>query len=231
MEKLYLCGRNSVEDALRAKLPIETVFVNSIQLAQKFKQITKANVVIKDKNFFAQYHNYNHQGIVATLKDFPIYELESIKKDSAEVVLVLDHIQDPHNLGAIMRSANACGIKHLIISKERSANITSSVLKVSSGGFVNMKVIKVNSISASLTKLKKWGYWIYVSALDQNAQSVSKLSFNKPCVLVVGNEGDGVSKSTLGEADQVVYIPQKGSVQSLNVSVATGILLYEITKD
>lgn len=231
MEKLYVCGRNSVEDALKANLPIEAIYVNSFQLAQKLKQITKAKIEMKDNSFFANYRNDNHQGVIAILRDFPIYDLETIKKDNSENVLVLDHIQDPHNLGAIIRTANACGIKHLIISKERSANITSTVLKVSSGGFVNMKIIKVNSISATLTKLKKWNYWIYVSALDENAQKVNQVTFNKPTVLVAGNEGDGVSKSTLNEADQVIYIPQKGSVQSMNVSVATGILLYELTKD
>lgn len=231
MEKLYVCGRNSVEDALKANLPIEAIYVNSFQLAQKLKQITKAKIEMKDNSFFANYRNDNHQGVIAILRDFPIYDLETIKKDNSENVLVLDHIQDPHNLGAIIRTANACGIKHLIISKERSANITSTVLKVSSGGFVNMKIIKVNSISATLTKLKKWNYWIYVSALDETAQKVNQVTFNKPSVLVVGNEGDGVSKSTLNEADQVIYIPQKGSVQSMNVSVATGILLYELTKD
>ncbi|TQC51547.1 23S rRNA (guanosine(2251)-2'-O)-methyltransferase RlmB [Mycoplasmopsis mucosicanis] len=231
MEKLMLWGRNSVSDAISAKLPIEQIYVSSESLAHKIKTQTRANVSIKDERFFNQITNENHQGIIATLKDFPIYDLDTIIKDMPQNILVLDRVQDPHNLGAIIRSANALGITHLILTKDRSANITSTVLKVSSGGFVGLKIIKVNNLVATIKKLKKNGYWVYASALNQNAQHFDSITYNKPSILIVGNEANGISQPVLNESDVLVYIPQKGSVQSMNVSVASALLMYQLTKE
>nr|WP_318023843.1 23S rRNA (guanosine(2251)-2'-O)-methyltransferase RlmB [Mycoplasmopsis californica] len=230
MEKLLVCGRNSVADAIRAKLPISQIYVNSDKFAQKIKTQTDAPVNIKDDAFLSQLTTDNHQGIIAILKDFPIYELNSIESEKPNIVLVLDHIQDPHNLGAIMRTANAFGISHIVITKDRSASITSSVLKVSSGGFVGLKIIKVNNLVAALKRLKKAGYWVYSSAIDNQAIHFDKVEYNRPSVLIVGNEANGISQPVLNESDVKIFIPQKGNVQSLNVSVAAGLLINEITK-
>ncbi len=165
------------------------------------------------------------------LKDFNYYEIDIIKKDNPKTVLILDHIQDPHNFGAILRTANAAGIKHIIIPKDRSAEVTSTVLKVSSGGFVGVKTIKVSNIVASINKLKSWGFWIYSSLLDQNAVPYNKVEYNEHCALVVGNEEKGISKPIINATDVKVYIPQFGTVQSMNVSVATGILLFELVNN
>ncbi|WP_129623257.1 23S rRNA (guanosine(2251)-2'-O)-methyltransferase RlmB [Mycoplasmopsis columbinasalis] len=232
MKKLYVCGKNSVADALANRFPLEKIV---LQKGTKFSneqifQSAKVPIEIKEKGFFEVFNNENHQGIVAFLKDFPIYELNVIFKDKPNCVLVLDHIQDPHNFGAIIRTANAFGIKHIIFPKEKAASITPTVLKIASGGFANIKFIKVSSISATLTKLKKEHFWIYVSALEQNAASFDEIQYNYPAALVLGSEGDGVSLPTLRTADQIVYIPQKGTVQSLNVSVAAGLLIHSITK-
>ncbi|MBU4689578.1 23S rRNA (guanosine(2251)-2'-O)-methyltransferase RlmB [Mycoplasma zalophidermidis] len=231
MEKLILWGRNSVNDAINAKLPIMVIYVNNENLAQKIKTQTTVKVVVEDNKFFDQITRENHQGIIAVLKDFPIYDLAIIEKEKPNNVLVLDKIQDPHNLGAILRTANALGIKHIILSKDRSAGITSTVLKVSSGGFVGVKVVKVNNLVAALKRLKKAGYWVYSSALSENAQHFDKVEYNKPTILVIGNEGSGVSQPVLNESDVIIYIPQKGTVQSLNVSVAAGLLINQITKE
>lgn len=231
MKKLYLCGKNSVFDALKHKFKIDTVYVTSKSHAEKIKEHSNCKVVIKDDLFFKDFVNENHQGFVAILNDFPFYDLESIKYDMPNNILILDHLQDTHNLGAILRTANAAGIKHVILPKDRSADITSAVLKISSGGFIGLKIIKVNSIVATIEKLKKWGFWIYTSALNNKSNNYSKIEYNKPSCLVVGNEENGVSKSVLNCSDQIIYIPQKGTVQSLNVSVATGILLFELIKN
>ncbi|WP_406617116.1 23S rRNA (guanosine(2251)-2'-O)-methyltransferase RlmB [Mycoplasmopsis adleri] len=232
MKELYLCGRNTVIDAIKNNFPISCVYVQSLPHANKIKELSnKIKIEIKDANFFQTYKNENHQGYVALLKDFPIYDLESIKHDKPNNVLILDHIQDPHNFGAILRTANAAGIKHIIIPKERSADITPTVLKISSGGFIGVKIIKVNSIVASIEKLQKWDFWIYASALEQKSLPHNQITYNKPSCLVVGNEESGVSKSVLNAADQIIHIDQFGTVQSLNVSVATGILLFELIKN
>lgn len=231
MEKLMLWGKNSVLDAINSKLPIEVIYVNSVKSSQLITNQTKTRVIVEDNSFFNSITSENHQGIIAVLKDFPIYDLEILKKDKPQNILILDHIQDPHNLGAIMRSANVFGIKHIILTKERSVGITSTVLKISSGGFINMKIIKVNNLVASLKKLKNMGYWIYASELNKEAVSFDSIEYNKPAALIIGNESSGVSKPVLNESDVKIYIPQKGTVQSLNASVAAGLLLYKLTKE
>lgn len=231
MKKLYMCGKNSVTDAIKAKLPIEAVYVMSNSHAEKIKEFSNIKTVVKDANFFKDYNSENHQGYLLFLKDFNYYEIDIIKKDNPKTVLILDHIQDPHNFGAILRTANAAGIKHIIIPKGRSAEVTSTVLKVSSGGFVGVKTIKVSNIVASINKLKSWGFWIYSSLLDQNAVPYNKVEYNEHCALVVGNEEKGISKPIINATDVKVYIPQFGTVQSMNVSVATGILLFELVNN
>ncbi|WP_027120501.1 23S rRNA (guanosine(2251)-2'-O)-methyltransferase RlmB [Mycoplasmopsis lipofaciens] len=232
MKKLILCGRNTVMDAIQNNLPIDSIVVNSDSFAQKLKtKYKKINISIKDSTFFNEYKNDNHQGIIAILKDFPIFPLDQIYKDKPDNVLILDHIQDPHNLGAIIRTANAFGIKHIVLTKDKSCDITSTVLKVSSGGFVNMKIIKVSNLVATIKKMKEWNYWIYSSALNVNAKRFDSIEYNKPTCLIIGNEGNGVSLPVLKQSDEIIYIPQKGTVQSLNVSVASGLLIHQITKD
>ncbi len=231
MKKLYMCGKNSVTDAIKAKLPIEAVYVMSNFHTEKIKEFSNIKTVVKDANFFKDYNSENHQGYLLFLKDFNYYEIDIIKKDNPKTVLILDHIQDPHNFGAILRTANAAGIKHIIIPKDRSTDVTSTVLKVSSGGFVGVKIIKVSNIVASINKLKSWGFWIYSSLLDQNAVPYNKVEYNEHCALVVGNEEKGISKPIINTTDVKVYIPQFGTVQSMNVSVATGILLFELVNN
>lgn len=231
MKKLYLCGKNTVEDALKNNFPISSIHVQSKTHAEKIKEFSNIKIMIENETFFRDYRHDNHQGYIAFLKDFPIYDLETIERDAPENILILDHIQDPHNFGAILRTANAAGIKHIIIPKNRSVDITPTVLKVSSGGFIGTKIIKVSNISTTIDKLKKWGFWIYSSALEKNSVSYADIKFNKPCALIVGNEEKGVSRNVLNNSDVIIHIPQKGTVQSLNVSVATGILIFEIVKN
>ncbi|MGP1451740.1 MAG: 23S rRNA (guanosine(2251)-2'-O)-methyltransferase RlmB [Metamycoplasmataceae bacterium] len=231
MEKLYMCGRNSVIEAIQNNYPIECCFVSNENALQEIKKINNnIKVIVQDKLELNKKTSQNHQGYIALIKEINFYDFEILKKDLPNKVLVLDHLYDPHNFGAILRTANAFGIKHIIYPKDRSVDINSTVLKISSGGFIGIKFIKVNSISATITKLKNMNFWTYGTVLNSKASSVSKTNFNFPLALVVGNEEKGTSKSTLSLVDSFIYIPQEGTVQSLNVSVATGILLYEISK-
>lgn len=218
-------GRNSVKDALENNLEITKLYVTE---RPHFNISNNVEVVIKTKRELDKMINENHQGFIAELKEFNYFSLESIFKDKPERVLILDHLQDPHNLGAILRSANAFGIKHIIIPKERSVRVTPTVLKVASGGFVGIKIILVGSLVDAVQKLKKNGFWVYATALE-NGVEIDKVSFNEPAVLIVGNEHKGVTRSLLKLSDQNIYIPMKGTVQSLNVSVATGILLFKFS--
>ena len=225
--KKIVFGKNSVLEAIEYEFPIEEIYLQKglVNNNLKFKK-----VVYLDRNSLDKLtENGNHQGYAAKLKDFQYHDLGSIFKDGSDKVLILDHIQDPQNFGAIIRSANVFGFKHIIIPKDRACDVTPSVLKTSSGGFKNVKVIKVNSLFDAIEELKNKGFWIYASALNQQAKKLNDAKFNEKIAIIVGNEGSGVSKTSLKHSDEIIYIEQdKESVQSLNVSVATGILLYTV---
>ncbi len=218
-----ICGRNSVMDAIKNGLPLRKIFLTKIA---EF-DTGKTEVKIITRREMDTMTRENHQGYVAELVEVNIFGLDEVFKDKPQKVLILDHIQDPHNFGAILRSANASGVKHIIIPKERAVGVTATVLKVASGGNVGVKIIRVGSLTDAVQKLKKQEFWIYATALEGGVK-LEHASFNKPLVLIVGNEGKGVARPLLKLADQKVFIDMKGTVQSLNVSVATGIILFKL---
>ncbi len=223
-----ICGKNSVLEALNKNYPIKKLYLRKglINKEIKFKNIVYVDGIQMDKMT-----KENHQGYIAEIDDYQYYDLGTILKDKPENVLILDHIQDPQNFGAIIRSANVFGIKHIIIPKDRACDVTSTVMKVSSGGFRNVKIIKVSSLFEACEQLKKNGFWVYASALNNQASKLHKTNFAKPSCVIVGNEEKGVSSTLIKHADEVIYIEQKSdSVQSLNVASATSIILYELTK-
>ncbi|TCG10530.1 23S rRNA (guanosine(2251)-2'-O)-methyltransferase RlmB [Mycoplasma todarodis] len=219
-----ICGKNSVLDALENELPLSKVYLLK-PLDRKIGNDIK--VQITSKRELDKLTKENHQGFIAELKEFNYFTLDDLLKDNPEKFLILDRVQDPHNFGAILRSANAFGIKHIVIAKDRQVEVTPTVLKVSSGGYVGVKIVRVDSMQTAIKKIKDANIWIYATAIEKGAP-VDKVTFNTPMALVVGNEGKGVSRAILKQSDQNVFIPMKGTVQSLNVSVATGILLSNL---
>ncbi|MGX9340427.1 23S rRNA (guanosine(2251)-2'-O)-methyltransferase RlmB [Mycoplasma sp. 4044] len=225
--KNFIFGRNSVIDAINENFPITEIWIQeNIKLDIKFKNVKKVSKVKLDK-----ITEQNHQGVIAFIKDFEYADFEKLLRNKPDNVLILDHIQDVQNLGAIIRSANVFGVNWILIPTDRAASVTPVALKISSGGFVNMNIIKVPSLFNAIEKLKQNGYWIYATALNQNASDINKTKFNRPSVLVIGNEQKGVSNTIIKASDQLIYIPQKGTVQSLNASVATGIALFCLTNN
>ncbi|MDP4042941.1 23S rRNA (guanosine(2251)-2'-O)-methyltransferase RlmB [Mycoplasmopsis arginini] len=224
--KNFIYGKNSVLEALENNFPIIRIYLlkGLENRSIKFKNITYLSM-----NEMNKITNGNHQGYIAEIAPFNYHDIHTILKDKPETVLILDHIQDPQNFGAIIRSSNVFGIKHIIIPKDRSVDVTPAVLKTSSGGFKNVKIIKVTSLFESIEFLKKNGFWIYATALNDKAKIISKTNFSFPVALIMGNEGSGVSKTLLKHADEIIYIKQDSeAVQSLNVSAATAVCLYEI---
>lgn len=217
-----ICGKNSVKAAITNKLAIKVIYTT-----KPHELIVEKTIDIKhvDKNFLDNLTRENHQGFIAELKQFNYYDFEVIKRDKPQKILILDHIQDPRNLGAIIRSANAFGFKHIILPRARAAKLTLSALKVASGGFVDLKIIRVNSLSDIITKLKKQDFWIYASALV-DAINLKTIQINYPVAMIVGNEAKGISRTLLKQADQKIYIPMQGNVESLNVAVAASILMF-----
>jgi len=166
----------------------------------------------------------NHQGIIIDIHEYNYGNLSDITGD--ELILMLDHLEDPHNFGAIIRCAEARGIKNIIIPKDRSVSVNETVMKVSSGALVNVNIIMVNNLVNTIKTLKDQGYFIYAAEAD--GENYQKVNYADKKVLIIGSEGKGVSRLVKEVSDVIISIPMKGQINSLNASVATGILLFGI---
>ena len=167
----------------------------------------------------------HNQGIVIEINDYEYKDLSVIEKDE-KIVLLLDHLEDPHNFGAIIRTCEARGIKSIIIPKDRSVAVNDTVMKTSAGALNRVNIIMVPNLVNAINKLKEDGFFVYASAMD--GRDYKKVSYSDRVVLIIGNEGKGVSKIVRDNSDEIISIPMIGSINSLNASVAAGILMYGI---
>ena len=229
-------GRRSVMEALRAKRHLEEIWVAKNlkgKILQDLKEeAEKRGVEIStvDKNKLPE--DLNHQGIVAWAKSFEYQDLDNLLlhvKGSPPLLLVLDHLEDPHNFGAILRTAEAAGVDGVIIPDKRSVEVTPIVSKVSAGASELVPIAKVTNIARCIEKLKEKGYWVF--GLDPaEKQTIWEADLNLPCAVVIGNEGKGISRLVLNSCDFLLKLPMQGNITSLNVSVATAVFLYEILR-
>jgi 23S rRNA (guanosine2251-2'-O)-methyltransferase len=230
--------------------------INAIRVAAKKRGI-KCNQIPLER-FKTYTPSQNAQGVIALKQDFKFSSLDEILKsahpqplpqgkeinkalsfgeglseglhsEGEALVLILDEIQDPHNVGAILRSAECSGVNGVILTKHNSATITSTVTKVSAGATEHLKICQVNNLSQTIDELREKGFWIVGSYLE-NAKDYTEVDYKIPIALIVGNEEKGIRKLTASKCDFLVKIPMIGKIQSLNVSVATGILLFEILR-
>ena len=166
----------------------------------------------------------NHQGIVVDIYDYEYKELESCFND--ELVLMLDHLEDPHNFGAIIRTCECAGVKHIIIPKDRSVRVNETVIKVSTGAITYVDIIMVSNLSNAIDKLKNKGFFIY--GADMDGKDYMHVDYADKKVLIIGNEGKGISNIVQQNCDEIISIPMSGKINSLNASVSAGILIYGI---
>ena len=233
-----IAGRNPVMEAIRSGRSIESILVakgersgSVVAIISKAKQknIPVKDVDSKKLDFLAK--GVNHQGIVAqcAVKEYStlgdIFDLAEERGESP-FIIVLDKIEDPHNLGAIIRTAECAGAHGVIIPERRSAGLSYTVEKTSAGALEYMPVVRVKNISAVLQKLKDKGIWVY--GADMDGEHYKKVNFDGAVALVIGNEGKGISPLVAKDCDVIVSLPMKGKINSLNASVAAGILMYEI---
>ena len=228
-------GKNPVIEAIRAKKALKVFVTNSFS-DQKILNLIKENhlnVSYISPNEMDKMCNGVHQGIAAELKPYQTVSLEEIiykaKNKDKKIIVMLDGIEDPHNLGAILRSADVFEASGIILPKHNSVSLNATVAKTSAGAINYVPVAVVNNLNQAISKLKEEGYWIV--STDGGAEiSYSSLKYDFPVVVVVGSEGRGVSSLVLKNSDYIVKIPQFGHVNSLNASVAAGILLAEVHK-
>ena len=228
-------GKNPVIEAIRAKKALK-VFVMSNFSDQKVLNLikeNKLNMVAISPSEMDKMCNGVHQGIAAELKPYQTVSLEEIiikaKKKEKKIIVMLDGIEDPHNLGAIMRSADVFEASGIILPKHNSVTLNATVAKTSAGAINYVPVAVVNNLNQAIKELKEEGFWI-VSTDGSATISYSSIKYDFPVVVVIGSEGKGVSSLVLKNSDYIVKIPQFGHVNSLNASVAAGILLAEVHK-
>lgn len=234
-------GRNSVLELLESEKDINKIFITrgerhgSINKIIAIAKQRKIIIVEKDKRQMEQMaQTQNYQGVIAMVPPFEYCEVEDIldlakqRKEEA-FILILDGIEDPHNLGSIIRTAETAGVHGIIIPKRRAATVNSTVNKVSAGAVEYMKIARVTNISNTIEELKKEGVWICGTDINTNT-FYNQQDLKGPLAIVIGNEGTGMSEKVKKNCDFLVKIPMKGKITSLNASVSTGIILYEAVK-
>ena len=239
-EELTIEGRNAVLEAFRSGKTIDRLFVlDGCQdgpvrtiVREAKKHDTIVNFVPKER-LDSMSETGHHQGVMAYAAAYEYAEVEDILKIAEEkgeppFLFLLDGIEDPHNLGAIIRTANLAGAHGVIIPKRRAVGLTATVARTSAGALNYTPVAKVTNMAATIEDLKKRGIW-FVCA-DMGGESMYRLNLTGPIGLVIGNEGEGVSRFVKEKCDMIASIPMKGDIDSLNASVATGVLAYEIVR-
>jgi 23S rRNA (guanosine2251-2'-O)-methyltransferase len=239
-EEFTIEGRNAVLEAFRSGKTIDRLFIldgcqdgpiKSITREAK-KQSTLIQFVAKER-LDQMSETGKHQGVIAYAAAYTYAEVSDIlaaakEKNEAPFIFILDEIEDPHNLGAIIRTANLAGAHGVIIPKRRAAGLTAVVARTSAGALNYTPVAKVTNLAATIEELKKEGLW-FVCA-DMGGQTMYDLNLTGPIGLVIGNEGQGVSRLVREKCDMIASIPMKGDIDSLNASVAAGVLAYEIVR-
>ena len=232
-------GRNAVLELLKSDKDINKIFIEKGERHGSINEIiarakeNKVIIVEADKNKLDLMAE-NHQGVIAIVPPFNYYNVEDIlelakQKEEDPFIIILDGIEDPHNLGAIIRTAETAGVHGIIIPKRRNAAVNSTVVKVSAGATSYMKIARVNNINETIKKLKDEGLWIIGTDGEAKTYYYNQ-DLKGPIALIIGSEGEGMSKLVKENSDILVKIPMNGKITSLNASVSAGIVMYEVVK-
>mgnify|MGYP003294262986 CR=1 FL=1 len=234
-------GRNALQEALKSGRTIDKVFIadgdtdKSLQrLAAMAKEAGAVIVPVDRRKLDMMSTTHAHQGIIAQAAAHEYATIDDILEEAAQrgqapLIVICDELSDPHNLGAIMRSAECAGAHGVIIPKRRSVGLTATVAKASAGAVEYMKVARVANINNAIRELKEKGVWIY-GAAGEGSQPMYRADLTGPAAIIIGNEGDGISQLVRKNCDMLVHIPMSGRISSLNASAAASILLYEAVR-
>lgn len=237
MSESVIYGRNAVLEALKAGRPIEKLYVDrppyTGSLGSIVNQAKKARILVTEcdrEKLSEMAGGGNHQGVVAACSAVDYVEVDDIlkkaeEKGEAPFLLICESIQDPHNLGAIIRTAECAGVHGVVISRHHAVGLSDAVAKTAAGALEYMPIAKVSSVAKLVEELKDKGIW--TACADMDGQDVYKTNLKGPLALVIGGEHEGITRLVKERCDFVVSLPMKGNVTSLNASVAAGILMYE----
>ena len=219
-------GKNVVRELLSDPTKIKKIYLtqnfkdNEILNAIKINHVQYETMDQKAMN----HQSENNQGVMAIINDYEYVDYKNMMNDS--IILMLDHLEDPHNFGAIIRSCESAGIKSIIIPKDRSVDVSPTVMKTSAGALEYVNIAMVNNLVNTINILKENGYFIYGAEAD--GTNYKQIKYPNKVVLVIGSEGNGLSSLVRKSCDEIVSLPMKGHVNSLNASVAAGILIYDV---
>lgn len=230
---MLVYGKNVINEILNNNTKIYKVFLdNNFKDESLLNKINKRNLkkFHMDKNKLDKMcGNSTNQGIAADIEEYKYLDIKALENDNdASFVVMLDSIEDPHNFGAIIRTCECAGVDYIIIPRNRSVSVNSTVYKTSCGALANVKIIEVVNLTNTIAKLKDLGFWVY--GAEANGKNYSNIKFDTKTCLVIGSEGHGLKQIVTKNCDEIISLPMKGKINSLNASVACGILIYEIMK-
>lgn len=238
MDNLIIYGRNAVAEALKANRPVDTLYVskNAGGLTELIKAAKEVGAVVKEtapEKLNALANGQRHGGIAALIASVEYASVGDIlnvskQKGTDAFILIADEIEDPHNLGALIRTANCAGADGIIIPKRRGAGVTGAVMAASAGAAAHLRTARVANLTDSIKTLKKSGVWVY--GADAVGEPYYNADFRGGVCIVIGSEGRGISRLVRDNCDGMVSLPMRGGVNSLNASVCGGILMYEVLR-
>ena len=227
---MEIYGKNVVKEAIMNGEEIKKVYLtNQFKDDELISKLEKLHIPIKriSKDKMNQMVSGNHQGIVASVKDYDYSSLEELMVDNA-LLVILDHLEDPHNFGAIIRTCECAGVHGIIIPNRRACPVNETVIKTSAGATEHMKICMVTNINQTIDELKKLNIWVY--GIELGGSDLFKSNLTGNIALVIGSEGNGISKLTKEKCDGILTMNMYGKVNSLNASVAAGISIFEVLK-
>ena len=225
---MYIYGKNVAKQMIEDHLKIKKAFIyKNLKDQEMILELKNSNIPIQylEKYELDKMVDGNHQGIILSVSDYQYASIDEIISDPRDFIVILDHIEDPHNFGAIIRTCEAAGVSGIVIPKDRSVEVNSTVIKVSTGAINHVKITQVPNLVRTIELLKKEGYWII--GTDMEGTSYKEIDYTGKIAIVIGNEGFGMSRIVEKSCDFIASIPMRGTTNSLNASVATGIMIFE----
>jgi len=231
---MYVFGRNVAKELLSNNTKINKVFMSEVLVGSDIEQKLKESGIkinYTDNKSLNKIEKGNHQGIILDIDDYKyLSEKDMIDNlGTNPFIVILDHLEDPHNFGAIIRTCEAAGVDFIVLPKNRSVKVTSTVMKTSVGALDNVKIVEVTNLNTTISKLKDNGVWIVGTDMDNSAE-YNKIDYTIPVAIIIGSEGFGMSDLVKKNCDFIARIPMYGKINSLNASVAAGVIIYEVVR-
>ncbi len=230
---MLVYGRNVAKELLQKKEKVSKIILqDGFDDKELISLIKNSNISVeyKPKREIDRLANGVHQGIILNIPDYKYKDMHDLLKRELSFIVILDHLEDPHNFGAIIRTCEAAGVDAIIIPKDRQVQVNATVMKTSVGTLENMDIVSVTNLVSAISELKEQGFWVVGTALE-NSVDYRSIDYSGKIALVIGNEGSGMSRLVKESCDFIAKIPMYGKTNSLNASVASGIMIYEVVRN